>query len=102
MFAAPGAANRLTGTPEQPYLTRAFAAREGLIGLGYVCAAGPSERRRWLLTGLGGDAADAVAALLGWRRGELAPTTAASFVAMAGGSIAIGAVALARGAGATD
>jgi len=91
MFAAPDATARLTGAPGQPYLTRAFAAREALLGIGYLRAGSPAERDRWFLAALAGDGADIAGALLGARRGELDARTAALFAGGAAGWLALGA-----------
>ena len=92
MFAFPRRSNRLFGTPENPYLTRAFAAREALIGAGWF-AADEDARGRWYLAALGGDIADGVAAAIALRTGELDRRVATKMVAASAISFGLGALA---------
>ena len=57
--------------PQQPFLTRAFAAREAALGIGGLLAGDRAARRRWFVATMAGDAADGVAAVVGLRTGEL-------------------------------
>lgn len=74
-------------------ISRLAGARELALALGPLLADG-EDRRRWLGLGLGCDAADATATLIGRRRGELAPRSAAACAATYAASIALTACAL--------
>jgi hypothetical protein len=95
---APGLAAKafgldLAGNPQSPYLARLFGARDIALAYGALRTTG-AERRRWLMLGLGCDAADALAGVLGTREGYLPRLTGVLVTGTAVAATAMGAVAL--------
>ena len=80
--------------PGRDYLTRAFGAREIVLGAGYLLSRDDSARRLWARAGLAVDALDLVSGLK-TRRGLPLWVTAGT-TAVAGGATAIGAAKVAR------
>lgn len=97
-WTAPRAAGRLfgldvEGNPQAPYLARLFGARDVALAVGALTAEGDA-RRQWLLAGFACDAADALAGLIGGRRGYLPAATTAAVTGTALAAVSLGAAAL--------
>lgn len=97
VWVAPGVAVRVLGdrVPRRtslPFVLRLFGARDFTMGLGYLQGSRP-QQHQLLIVGMAVDAADAVAALLAHRRGQLPARLALPFAAAAGGAAATAAVA---------
>jgi hypothetical protein len=98
-WATPRAAGRLfgldvAGNPQAPYLARLFGARDVALAVGVLTAEGDA-RRQWLLAGFACDLADALAGLVGGRRGYLPAATTAAVTGTALAAAGLGAAALA-------
>ena len=97
VWAAPQAAvkvlgDRVPARTSLPLVLRLFGARDLTMGLGYLQAA-PHERDRLLKIGMGVDAADAAAALVAHRRGQLPASLAIPFAVTAAVAVLTAAVA---------
>jgi len=97
-FAAPRLTARLVGMGRgadagRDYAVRLFAARELVLGAGYLLS-GPSGRRTWTRFGLLTDALDTAAALK--TRGGVSPWATAGTAAAAGTCAAIGAAGVVK------
>jgi hypothetical protein len=79
--------------PQSPYLARLFGARDVALAAGVLSSTGEA-RKTWLRIGVACDAADALAGLLGGRKGYLSPFTTVLVTAPALGGLALGAKAL--------
>ncbi len=95
---APAQTGRLFGldakaNEQLPYVARLFGVRDVALAAGVRASSGPS-RRLWLKLGIVCDAADAAAALLAGRNGELSKTTTVLVTAPALIAIALGVAAL--------
>ena len=74
-FLVPGLTGRLFGlnpaaNPQAPFLSRLFASRDIALAAG-LAASSDSDRARWLWAGIACDVADAVAAILARRGGQM-------------------------------
>jgi hypothetical protein len=79
--------------PQSPYLLRLFGARDVALGA-ITLMAPPATRPALLKVGLGVDAADAAAALLALKAGQLKPVTGLVMAGAAGAAVASGVQAL--------
>jgi hypothetical protein len=86
------------GNPQSPYLARLFGIRDVALAYGTTSSSGDA-RRTWLTAGLACDVADTLAALAGGRAGYLSRTQTVLLAAPAIAATALGAAALAGGAG---
>ena len=100
-FTAPRTSMRAVGLPGAPaaaHWGRVFGIRDVALGLGLLATRGDARRVWWRL-GMLCDLGDAVAGVVSWRRGELAP--GAGSLALFSGSalvgVGLGAAALAAG-----
>jgi hypothetical protein len=74
-FLAPGLTGRLFGldpaaNPQAPFLARLFASRDVALAYGLATSTG-SARAQWLRVGIACDIADAAAAVIAGRSGQL-------------------------------
>ena len=97
-FAAPGLTARLAGGAKgadgtRDLLTRMFAAREIVVGTGYLLSKG-SDRKLWARLGLVVDGLDTVGALRS--RGKAPLWATAGILAAAAGCTALGAAKVAK------
>ncbi|WP_018656042.1 hypothetical protein [Actinomadura flavalba] len=97
-FAAPDVTARVLGVRSGPdagrdYVTRAFGAREIVLGAGYLLARG-KNKRIWLRLGLAVDALDTAAGLK--TRHHLPGWVTAAAVTVSGSAAAIGAAKVSR------
>jgi hypothetical protein len=98
---APGLVGRTFGmrteeNPQAPYLGRLFGARDVALAYGTLTTSG-EEQNRWLIAGLGCDAADAAAGIVAWRAGYLSTFSSVLVTAAALNGVALGLVALRGG-----
>jgi hypothetical protein len=80
-FLAPGLTGRLFGlnpaaNPQAPFISRLFASRDVALAAGLAMSS-DSDRARWLQAGIACDVADAVAAILAGRSGQLSKFSSA-------------------------
>jgi hypothetical protein len=80
-FLAPTLTGRLFGlnpaaNPQAPFISRLFASRDVALAAG-LAMSGDSDRARWLQAGIACDVADAVAAILAGRSGQLSKFSSA-------------------------
>jgi hypothetical protein len=83
--------------PAAPYLGRLFGARDVALAYGSLTSEGEAQDR-WLVAGLGCDAADALAGIAAWRAGYLSAFTTVLVTAAALNGVVLGTIAL-RGSG---
>ena len=103
---APRQAGRLFGldadaNPQSPYLGRLFGARDVALAYGLLATEGEAQNR-WLLAGLGCDAADAAAGIAAWRGGYLPTLSSVLVTATALNGVVLGVMALRGGSAAAD
>ena len=97
-YVAPDLTAKLFGldpdaNPQGAYLGRLFGARDVALAAGLTATSGPA-RRLWWQIGIGCDAADFVAAVLGVRSGSISRTTAVLAGATALAAVGLGVTGL--------
>jgi hypothetical protein len=101
---APGRTARslgVTSGPELDYMTEIFGARAVALGAGYLSTRGDA-RRRWQRLALAVDLSDTLAGLARLRRGDGPLGAVLALSLLTGGYATVGALKLARDAGATS
>jgi hypothetical protein len=81
--------------PQMPYMARLFGSREIVLGAATLLARGKTQRNL-ILAGIGVDAADAAAAVLGGQEGTLDRTTQVMLTVPAALAVVAGVVGLRR------
>jgi hypothetical protein len=97
-FLAPTLTGRLFGlnpaaNPQAPFISRLFASRDVALAAGLAMSS-DSDRTRWLQAGIACDVADAVAAILAGRSGQLSKFSSALITLTGLSGAASGVVAL--------